>query len=291
MTELDVIREIAPSARIGPDVKIGPYCVVGPNVTIGPTTELVRRVSVGGRTVIGSGNRFEEGCVIGAAPQDLKYKGGQTLLLIGQRNRFCRNVTVHLGTELGGGLSRIGDDNVLLEGCHIGHDCYVDDRAHIGRNVLLGGHIRIQSGAVVDDAAALHPFVTVGRYARVGARTPVRRDVPPYAYFSSRGPDDNPSVHGANEEGVRSAELDAGEEKDLRSALRELFDDEAALETKIEQLVNSGVEGEAADLCDFCQKSLQGLYGRYRELFRGKMPPEAQQYLPPEMRQAMPRVM
>jgi UDP-N-acetylglucosamine acyltransferase len=254
---------------------------------------LTRRVCVIGWTVIGSGNRIEEGCVLGGLPQDLKYKGEAALLMIGQRNRFGRCVTAHIGTGMGGYLTRIGDDNVLDDGCHVAHDCYVDDRTYLGRSVCLAGHIRVQSGAIVGDLAGVHHFVTIGRNSRVGPRTPVRRDVPPYTYFFT---EDHwqyaPAVQGPYEDGIRAARLPADEERELRRALRELFQDEAALQTKIEQLVNLGVEGEVAELCEFCQRSLQGLGGRHRETYRGKVPPEAEKYLPPEflakVRRAIP---
>lgn len=285
MSEVTVLREIAPSAQVAPEARIGPYCVVGPNVTIGPGTVLVRRVSVTGHTTIGSGNRFEEGCVLGGAPQDLKYAGGPTLLIIGHRNRFGRKVTAHIGTEFGGYLTRIGSDNVLMDGCHVAHDCYVDDKTHLGTNVLLAGHIRVQTGAKIESESGAHHFTTIGRYARVGPRTPVRRDVPPFTdFYGDEENDENPSVRGVHEEGILAAGLAPQEERELRRTLHELFADESALQTKIEQLANLGVEGESAALCEFCQQSLQGVYGRYRELFRGKLPPEALEYLPAEKR-------
>jgi UDP-N-acetylglucosamine acyltransferase len=282
MADVPVLREIDPAARVSPDAVVGPYCVVGPHVTIGPGTVLARRVSITGRTSIGSGNRIDEGCVLGARPQDLKYAGGPTLLVIGHRNHFGREVTIHIGTESGGHLTRIGDDNVLMHGCHVAHDCYVDDHVLLGRSVLLAGHIHVETGAVIEDLCGLHHFVTIGRYARVGAHTPVRRDVPPYTDFRGRDHDwaGAPAVCGVHEEGIRAARLRPDVERELRYALRELFDDESALQTKIEQLVNLGVEAEAARLCEFCNRSLQGVYGRYRELYRGKMPPEAAKYLP-----------
>ncbi len=291
MTSVAVIREIHPSARVAPTAVIGPYCQIGPHVIIGPTTVLQRRVCVSGYTVIGSGNIIAEGCVLGAEPQDLKYNGGNCLLLIGHRNRLGRCVTAHIGTENGGYLTRIGDDNVLKDGCHVAHDCYVDDQTVLGHDVLLAGHIRVERGAVIGDMAGVHHFVTIGRHARVGRRTPVRRDVPPYTFFTGPGGEVTPAVSGVHEEGIAAARLDAVEEKELRDALRELFEDEKALQTKIEQLVNLGVEGEVARLCEFCQRSLQGVYGRYRELFRGKIPPEAKQYLTDEFRQIIRRPM
>jgi UDP-N-acetylglucosamine acyltransferase len=284
MADVEVLREVAPSAQVAPGAKVGPYCVIGPNVTIGPDTVLTRRVSVGGHTTIGSGNVLGEGCVLGADPQDLKYQGGPTLLVIGHRNRFGVGVTAHIGTEFGGRLTRIGDDNVLLDGCHVAHDCYVDDRAHLGRGVLLAGHIRVETGAVIEDLAGAHHFTTLGRYCRVGPYTPVRRDVPPFTDFFCPHEDAAPAVGGIHEEGIRAARLAKTEEIELRRTLRELFEDESALQTKIETLLNMGVEGAAAALCEFCQRSLQGVFGRYRELFRGKTPPEAPRHLPPERR-------
>jgi len=284
MTEPQVIREIAPDARVAPDAKIGPFCTVGPDVTIGPGTVLVRRVSIRRCTQIGSGNHFEEGCAIGEEPQDLKYAGQRTLLIIGHDNYFGRCATAHIGTEAGGYLTRIGDGNVIDDGAHIAHDCYLDDRIRIGRNVLLAGHIRVHTGAEIGDMAGVQHFVTIGCHARVGPRTPVRRDVPPYTDFRSLAYDwaAPPAVRGVHEEGIRAADLDSDAEKDLRRALSELFEDETALQTKIEYLNNIGVEGESARLCEFVRKSLEGPGGRSREKLRGQVPEEARLYLPPE---------
>jgi UDP-N-acetylglucosamine acyltransferase len=285
MPEVTILREIAPNARVAATAKVGPFCTVGPNVTIGPDTVLVRRVTVLGHTTIGSGNLIGEGCVLGAVPQDLKFEGGSTLLIIGHRNRLGRNVTAHVGTESGGWVTRVGDDNLLGDGCHVAHDCFVDDRTRLGRDTQLAGHVRVQTGAVLEDQIGAHHFTTIGRYARVGPRTPVRRDVPPYTEFYSEDYDwAPPAVHAPHEAGIRAAGLKSDEERELRRVLSELFDDETALQTKIEQVVHQGVEGEVAALCEFCQQSLQGVYGRFRELYRGKIPPEALPYLPKERR-------
>ena len=131
----------------------------------------------------------------------------------------------------------------------------------------------------------MHQFVTIGKYARVGPSTPVRRDVPPYTNFCTQDHDhQDPAVRGLHEAGIRAAGLPTEDEKELRRALRELFEDEPALQTQIEQLVNLGVEGEVADLCEFCQRSLRGLFGRHRERYRGQAPPEAERFLPAELR-------
>jgi len=229
-----------------------------------------------GKTSIGEDNFISEGSVLGAAPQDLKYDGGPTQLIIGSGNFFGRNVTAHIGTELGGGFTRIGSNTHLDAGCHIAHDCYVDDDAYLGTKVLLAGHIHIQRGALIENLSGAHHFTTVGRFARVGPRTAIRRDVPPFTNFYSQNQDlQAPSVQGIHVEGIEKAGLSEIEKRELRRALNDLFVNEAALATKIEQLVNIGVEGEAAYLCEFCRRSLQGVYGRYREKFRNQTPPEA----------------
>jgi UDP-N-acetylglucosamine acyltransferase len=197
MARVTVLREIDPNARIAPDAVIGPYCVVGPHVTIGPQTVLAPRVCVTGRTYIGSRNFFDEGCVLGESPQDLKFRGGVTSLVIGHRNRFGRKVTAHVGTEDGGNLTYVGNDNVLQDGCHVAHDCYVEQKALLGSKVLLAGHVKVEAGAVLEHQVGCHHFTTIGRYARVGPRTPVRRDVPPFTDFDSSDYDwVTPAVHG-----------------------------------------------------------------------------------------------
>lgn len=290
MSEVEVLREIAPSARVATEAQVGAYCVVGPEVTIGPGTVLVRRVTVLGRTTLGSGNVVAEGCVLGTIPQDLKYAGAPTLLIIGHRNRFGPRVTAHIGTEVGGYVTRIGNENFLQAGCHVAHDCYIDDHVTLGPNVLLAGHVLVQTGAVIEEMTGAHHFTTIGRYARVGPRTAVRRDVPPFTDFYSEDPEQAPpAVRGAHYAGVRAAGLAAPEESELLRVLGELFDDESALQAKIEQLEKMGVEGAAAELCGFVHRSLQGVYGRYRECFRGQAPPEAAQYLTPEQQSATRR--
>jgi UDP-N-acetylglucosamine acyltransferase len=291
VNRVNVIREIDPSAKVSPQARVGPFCTIGPDVTIGPGTVLESRVSVRGCTAIGSGNHFAEGCVLGEFPQDLKYRGGRTLLGIGHRNRFGRRVTAHVGTEVGGYLTRVGDDNVIGDGSHIAHDCYVDNHVTFEPNVLLAGHVRVQTGAVLEHAAAAHHFVTVGRYSRVGTCTPVRRDVPPFTDYRATGPDGAFGVYGPHDAGIAAAGLTPQGAKELRLALLELFGQEAALQTRIEQLVELGVDGEVAALCEFLQQSLRGVYGRYRELFRGKLPPEALEHLPPEVCQMARRAL
>lgn len=286
MSSVTVLREIAPGARVHSDARVGRWCVIGPEVTIGPGTLLEDRVTVIGRTTVGQGNRIASGSVIGGWPQDLKYMGGKTRLIVGDRNRIGRNVTIHVGTESGGWVTYVGNDNTLCDMCHVAHDCFVADHAYLGWAVLLAGHIVIETGARVEDMTGIHHFSRVGRYARVGPRTPVRRDVPPFTdFYSADYYWDPPMVRGVHEAGIAAAALPPEAEQRLRGSLAMLFDDESAMSTKLAQLEAAGADShpELGHLCRFCRESLSGLYGRYRELFRGQVPPEAETYLPPEV--------
>ncbi|HET6426948.1 MAG TPA: acyl-ACP--UDP-N-acetylglucosamine O-acyltransferase [Phycisphaerae bacterium] len=282
--DLSVTREIAPGAEVSADASIGPFCVIGPEVKIRPGTVLAQRVTVIGRTVLGRDNDIAPGCVLGAPPQDLKYRGRPTWLIVGDRNVFRANVTAHVGTEAGGYLTRIGDDNVLAGGAHVAHDCYVDDRTRLGVCVMLAGHVRVETGAVVGDYTGAHHFTTIGAYARVEPRTPVRRDVPPYTIFSSLGYYNAPTAfRGVHEQGLAAAGLSDADCQAVRQAVRHLFQDEQALAVKLEEMSAAPDPPQpVAELLAFCRRVLAGTFGRCREAFRGRMPPEALCHLPPE---------
>ena len=283
--EVIVVREIADGARVHSTATIGPFCTIGPEVFIGPGTVLARRVTVDGRTTIGADNIIGDGSAIGMAPQDLKFYGRETYLIIGDRNRFGPNVTAHIGTELGGYLTRIGDDNVLDASVHIAHDCYVDDRTHLEAGVLLAGHVRVETGAVIGELTGADAFTTIGRFSRVAPRTPLRRDVPAFSFFSSRGYYTAPGkVLGVNEEGLQRAGLTEAEKEDVRQAAQRLFGDDRALLTKLDQLTaRKDLSRPVGELCASCRKSFHGRFGRRREVFRGKLPPEARQFLPADV--------
>jgi UDP-N-acetylglucosamine acyltransferase len=283
--EVCVIREIAPGARISPDARVGAFCTVGPEVAIGAGTVLESRVTVAGATTIGRDNLIQSGSVLGAAPQDLKYHGKRTLLIIGDRNRLGPKVTAHVGTEEGGYLTRIGDDNVLEAGAHVAHDCFLDDRTRLGPSVLLAGHIRIETGAVVEEMTGVHHFTTIGRFSRVGGGTPVVRDVPPFTYFASLRYYNTPAaVRGCHEAGLRQAGLPAAEAQAVRQAIRELFHNEQALAVAVEKLLaRPDLPEAAAVLGEFCRRCLASRFGRCREEYRGRMPPEARAHLPADV--------
>lgn len=252
-------------ARIGRDVSIGPFCYIGPDVTIGDGCELMNSVTIRGCTQIGDNNVFFPNALIGIRPQDLKYKGAPTATIIGSGNSFRENVTVHRGTELGGGKTIIGDNNLIMVGAHIAHDCILADRILLGNQTTLAGHVVIESGAVISALIGLHHFVTVGCYSYVAGMTPVRRDVPPFMKFSG----DPNAVRAVNEEGLSRNGFDVEDIAELKRAHRMLFRKNSSVEAVLEEFFACDDLNEHVKyLCEFMQKSCESRFFRYREELR-----------------------
>ncbi len=171
---------IAPGARIGRDVRIGPWCSVGPEASLGDGVRLLSHVVVDGRTEIGAGATLYPFCTVGMAPQDLKYRGEPTRCEVGPRTVIREHVTIHRGTDAGGGVTRVGSDCLLMANAHVAHDCLIGDHVILVNNVVMGGHVAIGDHARIMGAAALHQFVRIGRAAMVGGVCGVEADVIPY---------------------------------------------------------------------------------------------------------------
>ena len=158
-------------------MEIGPFCVIGPEVKIAKGCRLLNSVTVVGQTTIGENNIFFPNSVLGTAPQDKKYKGAPTRLEIGSRNAFREAVTVHVGTEKGGGVTTIGDDNLFMVNSHIAHDVRIGSHCVIANNVMIAGHVVVRDFVAMMGLVGIHHFVTVGEYAYLAARRadPLRR--------------------------------------------------------------------------------------------------------------------
>src|SRR5262249_41864864 len=155
--------------------------VIGPGVTVGRDCEVRAHATVDGPgTELGDRNRLYEGCVVGSPPQDKKYKGEPTRLVVGDDNIVREHVTIHRGTPTGGGVTRVGSRNMLLVGCHVAHDCDVGDDIVMSNHVLLAGHVRVEDRAILNGAAAMNQFGTVGTMSYIGGLTRLVRDAPPY---------------------------------------------------------------------------------------------------------------
>ena len=228
---IDASARIHPSAivedgaQIGAGCVIGPFAIIGPEVVLGENVTIKPHARVTGWTGIGAGTTVFSFASVGEVPQDLKYAGERTRLIVGRNCRIRENATVHLGTEGGGGVTRVGDNCLIMAGAHVGHD------AQIGNNVILAnyagvaGHVTIEDNVIVGAAAGLHQFIRVGEGAMVGALTRVTHDVMPFGLVS--GPDGE--LHGLNLIGLKRRGMSRDEIAALRAAYKRLATGEGAL--------------------------------------------------------------
>ncbi|MGQ9796626.1 acyl-ACP--UDP-N-acetylglucosamine O-acyltransferase [Desulfosoma sp.] len=171
---------VDPKAELADDVVIGPYAVIGPHVRIGSGTSIGAHTVIDGWTEIGAHNRISSFVSIGFPPQDLKYKGGPTRLIIGNGNTIREYATIHRGTEHGGGVTRIGDHNLIMAYVHVAHDCILHNRVIMANAAMLAGHVVIEDDAVIGGLAAIHQFTRIGTHAYIGAKAGIKKDIPPY---------------------------------------------------------------------------------------------------------------
>jgi UDP-N-acetylglucosamine acyltransferase len=190
---------IAAEAALGADASIGAYSVIGPRVRIGAGTVVASHVVIEGNTSIGARNQIFQFASIGAAPQDLKYHGEDSQLVIGDDNRIREFCTLQPGTEGGGMLTRVGNGNLLMNYAHIAHDCILADRVIVANGVQLGGHVAIADGAVLGALAGIHQFTRIGESAIIGAGSMVAQDVPPFCNATG----DRATLHGLNSLGLK----------------------------------------------------------------------------------------
>ncbi|MDO5612133.1 MAG: acyl-ACP--UDP-N-acetylglucosamine O-acyltransferase [Paracoccus sp. (in: a-proteobacteria)] len=209
---------IEDGAVIGPDCQIGPFCVIGPQVRLGRGVVLKSHVVLAGDTVIGDETTVFPFACIGEAPQDLKFRGEDTRLEIGARNRIREYVTMNPGTVGGGGLTRVGDDGLFMAGSHVAHDCQIGDRVILVNNVAVAGHCVLEDDVIVGGLSGVHQFVRIGRGAMIGALSMVTADVIPHGLV--QGP--RAHLDGLNLVGLKrrgAARSDIAALRDLLTAL------------------------------------------------------------------------
>jgi UDP-N-acetylglucosamine acyltransferase len=207
---------VDPGAVLGDGVRVGPFAVVGPEVEIGDDSEIGAGAQVYGPARIGRGNRvFPQAC-IGFDPQDVKYAGERVALEIGERNQFREMCTVHRGTAKGGGVTRIGSDNLFLAYSHIAHDCQVGDRTLFVNNATLAGHVAVHDDATIGAFSSVHQFCRVGRHAYIGGYSVITMDALPFAKTVGM----KPAFYGLNRIGLSRKGVDAETIRRLDRALR-----------------------------------------------------------------------
>ena len=206
-------------AKISKNVKIGPYSVIGPNVEIEEDVEIHSHVNIVGNTKIGTRTKIFPFASIGTEPQDLKFKGEKSRLVIGENNKIREYVTINPGTEGGGGLTEIGDNCLLMIASHVAHDCKIGNNVIIANNVPLGGHVTIEDSVVIGGNSAVQQFTRFGRLAMVGGMTGVLKDVIPFGLsFGNRN-----YLKGINIIGLRRNKYENKKIFELNEAYKKIF--------------------------------------------------------------------
>ncbi|MFQ5918067.1 MAG: acyl-ACP--UDP-N-acetylglucosamine O-acyltransferase, partial [Candidatus Binatia bacterium] len=180
MSKIHATALVDPGAELDLDVEVGPYSIIGPKVKIGKGTRIKSHVVIEGNTTIGEGNLIFQFATIGSIPQDLKYKGEDSQLIIGSYNVIREYASLNPGTTGGGMVTRVGDRNLLMMYCHIAHDCTIGNHSVIANGATLGGHVIIEDYVIAGGLVGIHQFVKVGTASIIGAGSMVSKDIPPY---------------------------------------------------------------------------------------------------------------
>jgi UDP-N-acetylglucosamine acyltransferase len=247
---------IAPGAELAEDVEIGPYAVIGPEVRIGRGTKVGAHAVIEGRTTIGERNRVFQFAALGAIPQDLKYHGERTTLVIGNENQIREFTTLHIGTEGGGGVTSVGDRNLFMNFSHVAHDCHIGNRVIFANGATLAGHVVVEDHVIVGGLAAVHQFVRLGESSMLGGGAMVVQDVPPFCVVQG----DRAGLVGLNVEGLRRRGFSDDEVRALRVAYRTLFRSGLTVRDAIRKMREEQALGPAAErLLQFVESSKRGI--------------------------------
>lgn len=234
-------------AEIAAGCAVGPFSVIGPQVRLAQGVEVKSHAVVTGDTEIGAETVVFPFACVGEAPQDLKYRGEKTRLVIGARCRIREGATLNPGTDGGGGITRVGDDCLLMTGAHVGHDARVGDRVILANQAAIAGHCVLEDDVIVGGLSGVHQFVRVGRGAIIGAVTMVTHDVIPFGLVQGpRGQLDGLNLVGLKRRGVERAELTA-----LRAAYKELAEGEGALHDRARRLAEESPSQHVREMAQF----------------------------------------
>lgn len=252
MARIHASAIVDPRAELGDDVRIGPYSIVGGGVRIGTGTEVGSHVALAGNTSLGRGNRVFSFCSIGSDPQDKKYGGEDTRLLIGDGNTIREYCLINTGTVQGGGVTRIGSDNWIMGYAHVAHDCAIGSHTIIANGVQLAGHVRVDDWAIIGGTSAVHQFVRIGTHTMCGGGTILLQDLPPYVMCNG-----NPArPHGIHVEGLKRRNFRPEAIAALRRAYRIVYRDNLPLaqaRIALDALIKDLPDDSAAPVCVFAE--------------------------------------
>ncbi len=253
---IDARAIVSPEAQLAPDVTVGPFSIIGPQVQIGARTVIGPHAVVNGPTTIGADNRIFQFASIGDAPQDKKYRGEPTRLVIGERNVFRESCTINRGTTHDKGVTRIGNDNLFMAYSHVAHDCVIGNNTVFANSVAMGGHVEVGDWVILGGLTAVHQFTKIGAHAFLGGGAILSRDVPPYVMVAG-----NPAVpHGVNAEGLRRRGFSDEQIRHIREAYRVLYRSDLKLSEALARLAPLAQErAEIGAFVDFIHASTRSL--------------------------------
>lgn len=251
---------ISTKAKISENIKIGPYCIINDGVSIEEGCELISHVHLSGNTKIGKNNKFFPFSSVGTIPQDLKYSGEDSKLVIGENNTFRENVTINPGTKNGGMITKIENNCLFMVGSHVAHDCQISSNVILANNATLAGHVVIDNNAIIGGLSAVHQFVHIGKYAMIGGMSGVESNIIPYGLYL--GIRDN--LRGLNLIGLKRKNVDNKTIIKIKEIFKKIFCESDSLEKNIKNL-NQEEKSilEVAEILDFISSNLKRGICRY----------------------------
>jgi len=254
MSNISPLAIIEEGAKIGNNVKIAPFCFVSKESEIGDNTSIAQGATIYGKTKIGKDNEIFSYAVLGSKPQDLKFKGEDVELIIGDRNKIREFTLFNPGTSGGGSKTIIGDDNLFMGYVHIAHDCIVGNNCVLANGVTLGGHVEISNGVVIGGLTPVHQFVKIGEYAMVAGASAVGQDVPPYCLVEGN----RASIRGLNLTGLRRVmtrrDIDL-----LKQTYTKVFKGENSFRVEALELLENETHSFSKKLLDFISLNTRGI--------------------------------
>ena len=251
---------ISPKAKLSEGINIGPYCIIDSEVHIDSGCELISNVHITGETIIGKNNKFFPFSSIGSIPQDKKYSGENSKLIIGNNNVFREHVTINPGTLKGGMITSIGDGCLIMVGSHIAHDCKIASNVIMANNATLAGHVTINNNAVIGGLSAVHQFVNIGKYAMIGGMSGVGENIIPYGLYTGI----RANLRGLNLIGLKRKNINSKVIHQIQKVFKQIFDKKNSIEKNIEKINANDVEIlEIKEIIEFINLNLKRGICRY----------------------------
>lgn len=272
MSSIHPTAIVDPKAQLGANVSVGPYSVIGPHVVIGEGCEIHNHVTLTGHTTLGKNIQIHSNAIVGGVPQDLKYRGEPTTLRIGDKTVIRECCTLHVGTELGGGQTVVGENNLIMAYVHIAHDCRLGNNIVIANSTQLAGHVHVEDYARIAGLAGIHHFVRIGTASFVAGCAKLSIDVPPFTLAEGHPA----KICTLNTEGLKRRGVSDECMNAIKKAFRLCILRDMVLEQAFEELAQKGFDkfAEVKMFVEFLKATARGKHGRALEAEREIVPPE-----------------